>query len=278
VTGPEGTGAATGSAVGSAAKARVELVGAVAEIVVDGPPLNLFDDEMIGAVEAAVAECDRLVRAGSARAVLVRGTGEVFCAGVDVHEFQGLTPAGGGRLLARFLTTVQTLEALPVPTVAAVHGLTLTIGFELVLGCDLLWASDNARLGLVEATVGLTPGGGGTQRLVARAGVARAAEAVLTGRTYPAAELQAWGVVNHVTSREALLDEARAFAASLAAGPTVAAGLGKRLLLSARDHGVAAADALTPRVVGAVFGTRDLDHGIASLLEHGLGKAVFEGR
>ena len=259
-------------------KATVDLVGQVAEIVIDGPPLNLFDDAMIGDLETAVADVRRHVQAGAARAVMVRAEGKVFCAGVDVHEFQGRTPAQGGLLMSRFLTLVQTLEALPVPTLAVVHSLNLTIGFELSLGCDLLWASENASFGLVEATVGLTPGGGGTQRLVGRAGAARAAEAVLTGRIYPAAEMERWGVVNRVTGRDELLDQARAFAASLAAGPTIAAGIGKRLVLTARDHGVAAADAITGQATGGVFGTYDLEHGITSLLENGPGKATYEGR
>ncbi len=60
---------------------------------------------------------------------------------------------------------VQTLERLPVPTIAVVHAMNLTIGIELSVGCDLMWAAEDASFGLVEATVGLTPGGGGTQRL-----------------------------------------------------------------------------------------------------------------
>jgi enoyl-CoA hydratase/carnithine racemase len=260
------------------AKTRVDLVGDVAEFVLDAPPLNLFDDAMIGGVETALVEIRALVSAGRARAVLFRAEGKAFCAGVDVHEFQGLTRAQGAALMARYLHCTQSLEALPVPTVAAVHALNLTIGFELSLGCDLLLAGTRAKFGLVEATVGLTPGAGGTQRLVGRAGAARAAEAVLTGRIYPAEEMHRWGVVNTVFDDDALLTEARALAGSLAAGPTVAAGIGKRLVLAARDQGIAAADALTPALTGAVFETEDLAAGVASLLENGPGKAVYVGR
>jgi enoyl-CoA hydratase/carnithine racemase len=141
-----------------------------------------------------------------------------------------------------------------------------------------MWAAENASFGLVEATVGLTPGGGGTQRLVARAGVARAAELVMTGDIYPAAELHQWGVVNRVVAVGVLLEQARSFAARLAAGPTFATAVGKRLLHTARDHGVAAADAITARETGQIFATADLPAGIISLLEQGPGKATFEGR
>src|SRR5207244_1684128 len=117
--------------------------GAVAEVVLAGPPLNLFDAAMVADVEAAVAS----LRGSDARAVLLRAEGAVFCAGVDVHEFQGLSAAEGSLLMARVLGLTRALEALPVPTMAVVHGLNLTIGFELSLGCDLLWAAEEARFG-----------------------------------------------------------------------------------------------------------------------------------
>jgi enoyl-CoA hydratase/carnithine racemase len=293
------------------AKAYVTRTGDVAELVISAPPLNLFDGQLASDLEDAldevIAQCwpggttppDPPARAWPggtppresplpgepvppdprwARAVLLRAEGKVFCAGVDVHEFQGLGPSQGAALMARFLALVQTLERLPVPTIAVVHALNLTIGFELSLGCDLMWAAEDASFGLVEATVGLTPGGGGTQRLVARAGVARAAELVMTGDVYPATEMHRWGVVNRLLPSADLLEQARAFAARLAAGPTAATAVGKRLLQTARDHGVAAADAVTPRETGQIFATRDLAAGLSSLLEQGPRHATFEGR
>ncbi len=265
------------------AKVYLERAGDVVELVISAPPLNLFDSQLAVDLESALAEVTALCRPrsardGAARAVLLRAEGTVFCAGVDVHEFQGLDTSRGAALMARFLTAVQTLERVPVPTIAVVHALCLTIGFELSLGCDLMWAAEDASFGLVEATVGLTPGGGGTQRLVARAGAARAAELVMTGDVYPAAEMYQWGVVNRLRPAADLLGQARAFAARLPAGPTAATAVGKRLLQAARDHGVAAADAITARGTGQIFATRDLPAGLASLLEHGPRRATFEGR
>jgi len=263
------------------AKAYLERAGDVAELVISAPPLNLFDRQLAADLESALAEVTALCRPGAegaARAVLLRAQGQVFCAGVDVHEFQDLSTSQGAVLMARFLALVQTLERVPVPAIAVVHAMNLTIGFELSLGCDLMWAAEEASFGLVEATVGLTPGGGGTQRLVARAGAARAAELVMTGDVYPAADMHRWGVVNRILPAAGLLEQARAFAARLAAGPTAATAVGKRLLQTARDHGVAAADAITPREVGQIFASRDLPAGLASLLEHGPRQATFEGR
>jgi enoyl-CoA hydratase/carnithine racemase len=85
-------------------------------------------------------------------------------------------------------------------------------------------------------------------------------------------------VVNRVVAADVLLEQARSFAAKLAAGPTFATAVGKRLLQTARDHGVAAADAITPRETGQIFATADLAAGINSLLEQGPGQATFEGR
>ena len=227
-------------------KAYVTMTADVAELVISAPPLNLFDGQLAADLEAALDEVTALTRDRAARAVLLRAEGKVFCAGVDVHEFQGLGSSQGAALMARFLALVQIAE--------------------------------DASFGLVEATVGLTPGGGGTQRLVARAGVARAAELVMTGDSYAAAEMHQWGVVNRLLPAAALLEQARAFAARLAAGPTAATAVGKRLLQTARDHGVAAADAITPRETGQIFATRDLAAGLTSLLEQGPRRATFEGR
>ena len=249
--------------------------GGLAVVTVDSPPLNLFDMAMRDALVATVEELERT----SPRAVLFRFEGKVVTGGVDVHVFDAISDAGEATaLFAGLVATAQRVAALRCPTVFAAHGLCLTWGFELALACDLILATERASFGLIEATVGLTPGGGGTQRLVARAGVARAAELVMTGDIYPAAEMHQWGVVNRILPSDGLLEQARAFAARLAAGPTAATAVGKRLLQTARDHGVAAADAITPRETGQIFPTRDLPAGITSLLEQGPGKATFQGR
>jgi enoyl-CoA hydratase/carnithine racemase len=259
-------------------KARVGYDGGVAELVICAPPLNLFDGTTIADVEIAVAEIAARIDVGEVRAMVLRAEGKVFCAGVDVHQFQNLSSAEGGRLMGRFLSLTQAIEALPVPTLAVVHAMNLTIGFELSLGCDLIWAANDATFGLVEPTVGLTPGAGGTQRLAARAGASRAAEFAMTGDIYSAEEMHLWGVVNRLWPADALLDEARTFAHRLANGPTLATAAAKQILQTTRDHGVAAADAITPRITGAILATEDLAAGITSLLEQGPRKATFLGR
>jgi enoyl-CoA hydratase len=253
---------------------RLERDGALAVMTLAAPPLNLFDRRMIDALRAAV---DALA-ADNPRGLLVRAQGRVVSGGVDVHLFDGLSPAEAGRLWTDLLEMIHTVEELPFPTVFAAHALCLTAAFELSLACDLLLAAESARFGLVETVVGLTPAMGGTQRLAERAGPARARELVMTGALYDAATLERWNVVNRVLPDEGFEAQARAFARGLAEGPTLAHAATKRLVRAQVEGGTRAADALVPEVAGALFATGDLKTAVRSFLEQGPGKASYEGR
>jgi enoyl-CoA hydratase/carnithine racemase len=256
------------------AKARFSLDGHVGEILIADPPLNLFGLDLLRELRSAVEEaCD-----SPARAVLVRAEGEHFSAGADVAMFLGRDEAAARALIEEFIPTIRRFGELAVPTVAAVQGLCLAAGLEVALTCDLIWAAEDAQLGLVEAVIGATPFGGGTQRLVARAGAGRAAEAVLTARAYPAETMREWGVVNRVVTADELHAKARAFARRLADGPTLAHGATKRLIQLAVDDGVQAADAALPEVGAPVMASEDLQNGARALLENGPGHATFERR
>jgi enoyl-CoA hydratase/carnithine racemase len=265
---------------------RVERDGDVAVVVLDSPPLNLFDEAVFAALEEVLAQLRELTEpgvAGRARAVLFEARGKVVSGGVDVTFFrdiaEGPEPAQrGAALWARLLRVAQTFEDLPVPTIFAAHGLTLTAAFELSLACDILLAAEKASFGLVEIVVGLTPSMGGPQRLAERAGPARARELVFTGERYPAAVLERWNVVNRVLPDEGFAAAAREYAHRVAAGPTVAHAATKRLVATAVRNGARAADALVPDVSGALFATEDLRGAVASFLTEGPGKAVYSGR
>src|SRR4051812_49634917 len=117
----------------------------------DNPPLNLFDGEMVAGVLQGLDESD------GCRALLIRAEGRYFTGGVDVNVFHGLSEAGAAKLTEDLLGITHRVEGLPFPTIAAVHGLCLTAGLELALACDMIWASESARFGLVETVIGLTP-------------------------------------------------------------------------------------------------------------------------
>ena len=254
--------------------ARYESDDDVGEIVLANPPLNLFDATLMDELRAAV---DRAA-ADPPRALMVRAEGKVFTAGVDVHVFEGLDVPKADALTASLLELTHTVEDLPCPTMAVVHGLCLTAGLELALACDLLWAGEGARFGLVERVVGITPLMGGTQRMAERAGTARAREFVFSGDLYDAATMHAWGVVNRVLANDALLDDARSFAATLAAGPTQAHAATKRVVRAQADHGTRGADERTAELTSHLFETDDSRGAVQSFLQHGPGKATFTGK
>jgi enoyl-CoA hydratase len=196
-----------------------------------------------------------------------------------VHSFQRVVDEGeASRSFASLIPVVRQLEELPIPTLALVHGLCLTAGLEISLGCDMIWATESARFGLVEATVGLTPGAGGTQRMAERAGPARAAEFVMSGGLYDAPTLERWNVVSRVLPDDQLLEKGMKFAHRLADGPTIAHGATKQLIRAYREGGVNEADRVTPEVFAELFASKDLKNAVASFLAEGPGKATFEGR
>jgi enoyl-CoA hydratase len=256
---------------------RLERKGAVASIVLDSPPLNLFGAAVFAGLGSAIDELE----GSAARAVVWRAEGEVFSGGVDVNVFQEVVDGGGRRASGTFeplLDVVRRIETLPMPTLALVNGLCLTAGLEVSLGCDMIWASESARFGLVEAVVGLTPGAGGTQRIAERAGPARAREFVMTGGLYDAATFERWNVVNRVVGDDELLEKGMRFAGRLAVGPTKAHAATKRIVRAYLDGGIDGADTVTPDAAGALFETDDLKGAVRSFLADGPGKATFEGR
>lgn len=256
------------------AHVRYERDGEVGEIVLGSPPLNLFGEGLMADLRTAVDQ----VMADRPRALIIRAEGKVFTAGVDVEVFSGLDRAAADELTGRLLALAHDVEDLPFPTLAVVHGLCLTAGLELSLACDLLWAADDARFGLVEKVVGITPLMGGTQRMAERAGSARAREFVMTGDLYPATVLESWGVVNRVLPAGELLEGARGFAAGLAAGPTVAHAATKAIVRAQADHGTRGADDRTAALTSHLFETEDSRNAVASFLAEGPGKATYSGR
>jgi enoyl-CoA hydratase len=240
----------------------------------DSPPLNLFNRSMFEGLQAAI----EAVESDPPRALLFRAEGRAVSGGVDVHEFEGLTPERASQLWDELIGTVERVEALPLPVVFAAHALTLTAAFELALGCDLIVAARSAKFGLVEKVVGLTPSMGGTQRLAERAGSGRARHFVMSGELFGAEEMERWAVVNLLYEDEGFDERARAVAAELAAGPTKAHAMTKHILCRYREGGIAAADEAVRTDAGELFATEDLQRAVKSFLEQGPGHAEFEGR
>ena len=253
---------------------RIDRDGPLAVMVVDKPPLNLYDREVFDGLKAALAE----LYADLPRALLVVHEGRAVSGGVDVHEFEHLDVESAEVLARELLELAQGFEDLPLPTVFGAHALCLTAAFELAMACDVLLASEKARFGLVEKVVGVTPFMGGTQRLAERVGPARAKEFVYTAQLYDAATLERWGAVNRVLPAEGFREAAHAFAMDLATGPTKAHAATKEVVRTAMAEGVRAADERVAVLAGQLFGTEDNRRAVRSFLDEGPGKATYAGR
>lgn len=253
----------------------VRTDGGITTLTFSSGPVNLYSLELHDEFDAAL---DR-VEADLPRVLVVRAEGKIVSGGVDVAQFHARTTKAETReLYDRMMELPDRFAALPMPTVFVAHSLTLTWALEVALACDLLLASQKAKFGLVERVIGLTPTMGGTQRLAARAGVARAKEFVFTGSTYDAATLERWNVVNRVFAPDELEAGVDAFVSDLAAGPTQAFGAAKDILREFEATGVPGSIARTTEIASELFDTQDLQHGMESFLADGPGNATFTGR
>lgn len=247
----------------------------VAVLTYESGPLNLYTLDLHDAFDRALDSLSD----ERARVLVVRARGKVVSGGVDVAQFAAQpTRADTQVLYDRMMELPQRFADLPIPTVFVSHGLTLTWALEVALACDVLFAAQRAKFGLVERVIGLTPTMGGTQRFAARAGVARAKEFVFSGDLYDAETLERWNVVNRVVADDDLDAAVDAFAQHLAVGPTRAFGAAKDILRAYEADGVTGANAVTTQIASELFDTEDLQHGMASFLTDGPGKATFHGR
>ena len=244
------------------------------EIVIDNPPSNLFSGDLLADLRAAVDAA----AASDIRALVVRAEGDDFSAGADVSVFTGIDEAVANELETTVLSLIGAIEDLPIPTLALVHGQCYAGALEVCLACDLIWAAEGSQIGQIEAVAGGITYAGGTQRIAARIGVARAAEMVFTAAILPPETLAAWGLINRVVPAGGLSDEGRAFARMLASGPTRAHATTKRMLHAWRSGGVAAADEVTHAEGPAVMLSQDLQDGLVSLQRDGPGQAKFNNR
>jgi enoyl-CoA hydratase/carnithine racemase len=185
--------------------------GRLAYLVLDRPEvLNAIDNEL---AEDLCNRCLELAEDRSVRVVIFRGEGErAFCAGADLKARHGFSQTQWLAQRALFRRTFDLVRAVPQPMIAAVHGYALGGGTELALLADLILASEDAQFGLTEVSLGIIPGGGGTQTLPRRIGPSRAKELIFSARRIPAAEALALGLANHVVPRAELLARAEGLA------------------------------------------------------------------
>lgn len=159
----------------------------------------------------------------SVRCVIMTGAGEkAFCAGADLKERSGMDAVQVRKTVSLIRSTIDALESLPQPVIAAVNGVAFGGGTELALACDIRFAAETAKLGLTETSLGIIPGAGGTQRLSRLVGKGRAKELIFSARRIDAREALDIGLVEFVTPASALMEEAMEFAGQIVRNAPIA--------------------------------------------------------
>lgn len=250
-----------------------EVSGNIGIITVNRPDaLNALNSDVLFELSVAfeLAEADLEVKA-----LIITGAGRAFVAGADIANLQKLSDAFSGREASLGGQDVMnSLAALPFPTIAAINGFALGGGLELALAADLRVASVEARMGLPEVSLGLIPGYGGTQRLARLIGTGRALDLIYTGRHVKAEEALQLGIVNRVAD-DALVT-AKEIAAQMLKNAPVALGLAKEAVVRGLDVTLNQGLEIEADLFGIVSTTEDMKEGTTAFLEKRA--ADFQGK
>jgi enoyl-CoA hydratase len=211
------------------------------------------------------------------RALIITGAGEkAFVAGADITELATLNAIQGKYFVANGHQTMSALQKLPIPVIAAVNGFALGGGLELALACDFIYASENAKFGLPEITLGLIPGFGGTQRLARIIGKNMAKELIFTGRMLSAAEAFQLGFVNKVVPLGQLMEETVKTARTIAAKGKVSINAAKQTINQGLNVDLATACEIEIDAFALCVASEDAKEGTLAFLEKR--KPKFNGK
>jgi len=243
--------------------------------ILDRPEVaNAFD------TRTALELCELFERVGAqprCRCIVITGAGnKAFCAGADLKERSSLSEAQWRSQHEVFERMFRAVCDCPIPVLAAVNGAAYAGGLELVLHCDFAYASATARFALTEVSLGIIPGGGGTQTLPRVVGERRAKELILAARPFSAKEALAWGVVNKVCNPRRLLKETLDAAGRVASLAPLAVREAKRAIRQGLDRDLAAAMQLEIEAYNRLVGTEDRREGLRAFKEKR--KPQFQGR
>lgn len=175
---------------------QVKIENRIAFLIFHRPDqLNAMNREMMDEIIDGITHINSN---HEALVAVICGEGRAFMAGADIKEYAGQTPEQFKAFQDRGVKLYESIENAPKPWIAAVNGFALGGGFEIALGCDMILASEIAKMGLPEVFLNLVPGGGATQRLIQKIGINRAKEMLFLGGQYTAGQLHDWGIVNQV--------------------------------------------------------------------------------
>jgi enoyl-CoA hydratase len=234
--------------------------------------LRIDREEALGALSRSIMErlgdyFAALQGDDEIRVLVLTGTGRGFIAGADITEYHNVSQAAFDDYQRLGRSVFSALERLPQTTIAAVNGYALGGGFEVVLCCDLIVASEKAKFGLPEVKLGLLPGGGGTQRLARAAGARFTKELVLTGRFATAAELSERGLVSQVCEPDRLYEQAIELATTIAAQAPLATRAAKRLIDDGLTMELETGLTVEQQVLSHLFASADAKEGVNAFID-----------
>ncbi len=236
--------------------------------------LNALNTELLQELSDLL---DRIKEDTSVGIVILTGSGEKsFVAGADIAEMQTLTAIEGRKFGKIGQDVFNKLENLPQPVIAAINGFALGGGCELAMACDIRIASEKAKFGQPEVSLGITPGFGGTQRLPRLIGKGRAKELIYTGDIIDAGEAYRIGLVNKVAAPDELMNTAQAMAEKILSRAPIAVQLSKTAVNEGLNMDLASGIAYEAEVFGLCFATEDQKEGMTAFVEKR--KAHFAGK
>lgn len=202
------------------------------------------------------------------KVIIITGSGEkAFAAGADIVEMKEKSPAEARGWARKNGETLDKIESLDKPVIAAINGFALGGGCELAMACDLRIASENARFGQLEINLGIIPGSGGTQRLSRLIGIAKAKELVFTGEMISAKEALEIGLINKVVSSSSLMEEAKKMAKKMVNKGAIALAQAKSAINRSIDADLATGLAYEIECFAHCFATEDQKEGFSAFLE-----------
>lgn len=246
----------------------VELIkeGSIATVIINRPKfLNSLSNAVLNELKEIL---EKIKSDRNIKAVIISGAGQkAFVAGADISEMNNMTFEEGYRYSKLGQELFTYIENLPQPVIAAVNGYALGGGFELAMACDLIIASDKAKFGLPEITLGVIPGYGGTQRLSRIIGKRKALELILTGEIIDAKRAEELGILNLVVEDEKLIDYCKKLAQKISNNGQVAVRAAKEAVVKGLNSELNSALAIENSLFGLCFATEDRREGMKAFLQ-----------
>lgn len=253
----------------------VEKADGIALLTINRPKaLNALNHEVLAELSDALLDMEQ---DAEVKVVILTGAGEkAFVAGADIAAMVEMTPPVASEFSRKGQQLMLFIERMKKPVIAAVNGFALGGGLELAMACDFIYASERAKLGLPEVTLGIMPGFGGTQNLARAIGPSRASEMVFSGKIFSAQKLLDWGLINGVVPAEELLPKAKETAALIANAGLLGVAAAKDALVNGLNMGKVDGFKYESVLFGNLFATQDQHEGMSVFLEKR--KACFSGQ